>query len=92
MKDLSAALLTAPPAMQRRQGFTNGAEDWQSFRFGDLAIVAVKLTEPGPLILELSSPEPQATERGLSKYQARLECSLHKWYGREVRLKMRDSA
>ncbi len=56
MKDLSAALLTAPPAMQRRQGFTNGAEDWQSFRFGDLAIVAVKLTEPGPLILELKQP------------------------------------
>ncbi len=92
MKDLSNALLASPPATERRPGFTNGAEDWKSFRFGDVAVVQVERVEPGALMIELRSPQPEATEHGLAKYQKRIAQSLRSWYGCEVRLSVCGSA
>ncbi len=51
MRDLHAGLLSpAPSSLEKRSGFVNGAEDWQTFRFNDLVVLGVERHETDVLL------------------------------------------
>ena len=92
IKDLGNALLTLTPlALQNRPGFTNGHEDWRLFRFNEAAVESAELDARGGVVVTLSSPDPEATERGLEKYQRRIAFALNQFYGCHATLKLQGS-
>lgn len=85
-----ALIRLTTPAFEKRDGFRNGAVEWQEFRFGDLALESYEVDRVHGLVLTVSSPEPTLTALGLVKYKARWDKALLKALGRPALLKLRE--
>lgn len=81
MKDMGKHLLDTSRLPNPR--FTNGAQDWENYTFGSLAVKAVEW-RGAVLMLTLSASDPAAARVGLTKYRRTWEPSLCRWYGCEV--------
>lgn len=86
-----ALMRLTPPAFEKRRNFRNGAEEWNEYRFGDLAFESLEDSGADGLVLKVSSPDPDATARGLEKYKNRWDKALLKEFGKPVRLAIRAS-
>lgn len=81
-----ALMRLTPVAFEKRRNFRNGAVEWNEYRFGDLAFESLEESGADRLVLTVSSPDPDATARGLEKYKNRWDKALHKAFGEPVRL------
>lgn len=89
IQDLREGMLVVSlSTLEKRPRFTNGSKDWRSFRFNEVATESAELDERGGVVLNLSSPNPKATARGLVKYQKRITLTLSKFYGCNVTLNL----
>lgn len=91
IQDLRKGLLgVSPSTLEKRPGFTNGSKDWQSFRFNEVAVESAEVDARGGVVLNLSSPNPETTARGLEKYQKRIALALSKFYGCNATLRLQS--
>jgi hypothetical protein len=75
-----------PPDHEKRRNFSNGLEDWNKYRFGDMAFESFERSRADGLVLKVSSPDPDATKRGLEKYKNRWAKALQAAFGEPVHL------
>lgn len=81
MNDLRACLFdTNRPTAPH---LSNGAEDWNKFGLGSLAVDAAAW-DGETLVLTLGADDPAAAQLGLRKYHKRWDAALSKWYGCNV--------
>lgn len=89
LNNLDIARLAWQSALQKVRA-VNGAKEFRSHSFQDVRISAARANSDASVTLELRSPNPEKTIRGIQRFQDSLARALRSYYGCSVKLECLD--